>query len=241
MSTRLLMVEDDRVFATHLHRRLAADGILVDVVTTVAEGVVRAIDGQYAGVLLDMDLPDGSGLALLRRLRAGNHAVPVMVVSGIAGEDTIVRVLEAGADDYVTKPVTLRLLRARIRALLRRGGSSQGDAVHVGGLVVDSRQRAAWADGRMLDLTTLEFDLLARLAANAGTVLAREDLLTAVWGRQHDASSNVVDVAVSRLRRKLHGEGETGHAIPGIESVRGVGYALRPARIGNHDGSMTAG
>jgi DNA-binding response OmpR family regulator len=224
---RLLMVEDDQVFAAHVRRRLADDGIAVDHATTVGEGLARARSGAYAGVLLDIDLPDGSGLAVLRQLRAGNHAIPVMIVSGNASEETIVHLLEAGADDYVTKPVTLRLLRARIRALLRRGGAVQGDSTRVGALVVDHRQRAAWVSGRMLDLTVLEFDLLACLAQHAGVPQTRADLLEAVWKVRDASQSNVVDVTVGRLRRKLHAEAVVGEAMPEIEAVRGIGYVLR--------------
>lgn len=220
---RLLMVEDDALFANHVRRRLADDGIMVDHAPTLHDGLARACSGDYAGILLDIELPDGSGLTVLRELRAANHAVPVMIVSGVTNEETVIRVLEAGADDYVLKPVTLRMLRARIRALLRRGGSAHGDSARAGSLVVDHRQRAAWANGRMLDLTVLEFNLLSHLVTHCDEVQSRADLLERVWGKQSDAASNVVDVTVGRIRKELG----AGEGLPEIESIRGIGYVLR--------------
>lgn len=221
---RILLIEDDLDFALALARDLVPEGIRVDHAPLLAEGLALAERGEYRGVLLDLNLPDGNGLDVLRRLRALRHAVPVMIVSGVGAEDSVIGALEAGADDYVVKPISLSLLKARVHALLRRGGMSEGDAMRLGALVVDGRQRAAWAAGRALTLTTLEFDLLAHFAAHADETQSRGALAMAVWGRQlGEESSNFVDVAIGGLRRAL-GEGPD---LPSIESVRGVGYMLR--------------
>ncbi len=220
---RLLMVDDDAVFAGHLRRQLAGDGITVDVARNIEEGMRAIQTGAFDGVLLDLDLPDGDGVTVLRRLRARNHSVPVLIVSGNGSEETIIRLLECGADDFIVKPSSLAMLRARVRALLRRGGSAVGDSVRAGELVIDHRRREAWANGRLLTLSILEFNLLAHLVAQADVVQSRADLLQRVWGQQHATGSNVVDVTIGRLRKELGAE----PGLPSIEPVRGVGYVLR--------------
>lgn len=220
---RLLMVEDDAVFADQLSRHLAADGISVDVARSIDEGTRAIQAGTFDGVLLDLDLPDGDGVTVLRRLRASSHGVPVLVVSGNGDDTTIIRLLECGADDFVVKPASLAMVRARVRALLRRGGSSVGESVRVGELVVDLRRRQAWAAGRLLELSVLEFNLLAHLVTHAESVQSRDELLQRVWGQQHVTGSNVVDVTVGRIRKELGSD----EGLPQIEPVRGVGYVLR--------------
>ena len=226
---RLLHVEDDLTFATQLRRRMAPDGVAVDHAANVGEARRLLDTAAYAAVILDLQMPDGSGLEVLRLLRAAHHAVPVLVVSGLGSEETIIRVLEAGADDYLVKPVSLEMLRARIRALVRRGGGRHGDVLRLGPLVVDHEQREAWMAGTPLGLTTLEFNLLAYLTARPDQVQSRETLLGAVWGQTTSASegaSNVVDVTVGRLRRRL-AAGAAAPDAPTIEAVRGAGYVLR--------------
>lgn len=223
---RLLHVEDDLSLASLLRRRLAADGITIDHAPNVAAARGLLAHGDYAGVVLDLEMPDGSGLDVLRMLRAAHHAVPVLILSGAGNEATIIRLLEAGADDYLVKPVSLDLLRARIRAMVRRGGARHGDVLRLGALVVDLSQREAWSAGRPLGLTTLEFNLVAYLAARPNEVHARATLLTAVWGQQAEAAagaSNVVDVTIGRVRRRLGAAPD----LPTIEAVRGAGYVLR--------------
>jgi DNA-binding response OmpR family regulator len=223
---RLLHVEDDLALASLLRRRLAPDGITVDHAPNVAAARELLAHGDYTAVVLDLEMPDGSGLDVLRLLRASHHAVPVLVLSGAGSETTIIRLLEAGADDYLVKPVSLDLLRARIRAMVRRGGARHGDVLRVGALVVDLAQREAWVAGRPLGLSTLEFNLLAYLAARPNEVHARATLLTAVWGQQTEAAagaSNVVDVTIGRLRRRLGAAPD----VPTIGAVRGAGYVLR--------------
>jgi DNA-binding response OmpR family regulator len=220
---RILLVEDDKVLARQIQRGLALDGITVIHAPTVAEGQLLAQVDSFTAVILDLQMPDGTGLEVLRLLRAQDHAVPVLVLSGISREDVIIRVLDAGADDYMVKPASLDMLRARLRALIRRGTAAPSVVTRVGGLVVDAGRRQAWLDGRPLALSTLELSLLLHLAARAETPQTREALLRDVWGQQYHEGSNVVDVTVMRLRQRLGRSPTT----PSIEAVRGVGYVLR--------------
>jgi DNA-binding response OmpR family regulator len=221
---RILLVEDDRSLARLVQRRLAADGITVVHAPTVAEGQLLSQTDEFTAIILDLQMPDGTGLEVLRLVRAQDHAVPVMVMSGIDREDIIIRVLDAGADDYMAKPVSFDMLRARLRALVRRATGGGGSIVRIGGLVVDVGRRQAWLDGRPLTLSALELTLLAHLATHAESPQSRATLLRDVWGQQFHEGSNVVDVTVMRLRQRLGG----GPTTPTIEAVRGVGYVLRP-------------
>ena len=221
---RILLVEDDQLLARQLQRGLAADGTTVIHAPTVAEGQLLAQIDSFTAIVLDLQLPDGTGVEVLRLVRAQDHAVPVLVLSAIDREDVIIRVLDAGADDYVVKPVSLNLLQARLRALVRRGTVASTGVTRIGGLVVDAGRRQAWLDGRPIPLSALELSLLAHLAAHAETPQSRETLLRDVWGQQSHQGGNVVEVTVMRLRQRL-GSGPT---TPTIDTVRGVGYVLRP-------------
>jgi two-component system OmpR family response regulator len=221
---RILLVEDDQILARQLQRGLAVDGTTVIHAPTVAEGQLLAQVDTFTALILDLQMPDGTGVEVLRLVRAQDHAVPVLVFSAIDREDVIIRVLDAGADDYVVKPVSLNLLQARLRALVRRGTAATAGVTRIGGLVVDVGRRQAWLDGRPLPLSALELSLLAYLAAHAETPQSRETLLRDVWGQQSHQGGNVVEVTVMRLRQRL-GRGPT---TPVIDTVRGVGYVLRP-------------
>jgi two-component system OmpR family response regulator len=221
---RILLVEDDQILARQLQRGLAVDGTTVIHAPTVAEGQLLAQVDTFTALILDLQMPDGTGVEVLRLVRAQDHAVPVLVLSAIDREDVIIRVLDAGADDYVVKPVSLNLLQARLRALVRRGTAATAGVTRIGGLVVDVGRRQAWLDGRPLPLSALELSLLAYLAAHAETPQSRETLLRDVWGQQSHQGGNVVEVTVMRLRQRL-GRGPT---TPVIDTVRGVGYVLRP-------------
>jgi DNA-binding response OmpR family regulator len=220
---RILLVEDDQQLATLLQRRLAVDGVTVVHAPTVAEGQLLTEADAFTAIILDLQLPDGTGLEVLRVVRAQDHAVPVLVLSGIDREEVVIRVLDAGADDYVVKPVSLDLLRARLRALVRRGTAGVGAVTRLGALVVDAGRRQVWLDGVPLALTPLEFSLLSHLATHADVPQSRETLLRDVWGQGFHGGSNVVDVTIMRLRQRLGPEPPA----PTIETVRGVGYRLR--------------
>ena len=217
---RVLVVEDDESIAEPLVVGLRREGFDVSRAATAA----AALEADTSDVvLLDLRLPDGDGLDVCRELRARSD-VPIIVVTARGEESDRVAGLELGADDYVVKPFGLRELIARIRAVTRRAsGVRRGDAVlHVGDLVVDERARRAQLEGRELELTPKEFELLAALARDPGAALSRRRLLEEVWHTSWYGSAKTIDVHIAALRRKL------GDATL-IETVRGIGFRLRAA------------
>jgi len=214
---RILVVEDEDAISDPLTAGLRREGFAVERAATGA----AALDAAAADVvLLDLRLPDVDGLDVCRRLRERSD-VPIIVVTARGEESDRVVGLELGADDYVVKPFGLRELIARIRAVTRRTSRPAPLAqLHVGELVVDVRARRAQVDGRELELTPKEFDLLAALAADPGAAISRRRLLEEVWETSWYGSAKTIDVHVAALRRKL---GDPGW----IETVRGVGFRLR--------------
>jgi DNA-binding response OmpR family regulator len=220
---QLLLIEDDPAIRSALTRALTERGHGVRSAPTGMEGLQQAIDDRPDLVVLDLGLPDVDGCTLLQMLRAVS-SVPVIVATARDDERETVRALDAGADDYVVKPFAAEHLDARIRAVLRRGSTADTvAALTVGRLVVDPQARTATLDGRALDLSRLEFDLLAHLAARAGTVVSKRDLLADVWHLPYGGADKTVDVHLSWLRRKL---GETATEPVYLHTVRGVGVKL---------------
>jgi two-component system KDP operon response regulator KdpE len=219
----LLLIEDDAAIRTNLLKALRQRGHAVAASHTAMDGLQTALAERPDLVVLDLGLPDLDGRELLRMLRAVS-AVPVIVATARDDETEIVRVLDAGADDYVVKPFTAAQLDARVRAVLRRGAERSEPAVlTVGGLRIDPGARTATLDGAGLDLTPREFDLLHHLAARAGQVVTKRELLTEVWQVPYGGADKTVDVHLSWLRRKL---GETAQAPRYLHTVRGVGIRL---------------
>jgi DNA-binding response OmpR family regulator len=228
----LLLVEDDEATATFLADNLAADGFDVTVAPGVAEGW-RALEVRSLElVLLDLALADGSGLALLDRVRAADGAasrvdpaLPVIVVSGRGSELDRVRGFERGADDYVPKPFSYRELLARIRAVLRRADIRSGrGTLRVGDLVVDPLSREVRLAGREVQFSAKEFALLYALAADPARVFTKGELLHDVWGYATPGATRTLDTHACRIRQKLAG-GDRRYVI----TVRGVGYKLTEA------------
>ncbi|MFJ5993231.1 response regulator transcription factor [Lentzea sp. NPDC092896] len=219
----VLIVEDDATIRTAVIRALTEQGHVVSSAGTAMSGLQSAVTSRPDVVLLDLGLPDLDGREVLRMIRAVS-VVPIIVVTARADEAEIVRLLDAGADDYVVKPFGGAQLDARIRAVLRRTGSDQPEpAVTVGSLVVDARARSASLDGAPLDLTPREFDLLHYLAVRAGAVVSKRELLTEVWKQPYGGADKTVDVHLSWLRRKL---GETAQEPRYLHTVRRVGVRL---------------
>ncbi|BCJ51012.1 DNA-binding response regulator [Actinoplanes sp. NBRC 14428] len=219
----LLLIEDDAAIRTTLLRALRERGHAVAASHTAMDGLQTALAERPDLVVLDLGLPDLDGRELLRMLRAVS-AVPVIVATARDDETEIVRVLDAGADDYIVKPFTAAQLDARVRAVLRRGGTGPGEAaLTVGGLRIDAGARTATLDGASLDLTPREFDLLHHLATRAGQVVSKRELLNEVWQIPYGGADKTVDVHLSWLRRKL---GETAQEPRYLHTVRGVGVRL---------------
>ncbi|WP_341719298.1 response regulator transcription factor [Micromonospora sp. FIMYZ51] len=222
---RLLLIEDDLTIRTPLVRALRERGHAVAAASTAMTGLRDALDDRPDLVVLDLGLPDLDGRELLRMLRAVS-AVPVIVATARDDETEIVRVLDAGADDYVVKPFTAAQLDARIRAVLRRGPGGAADedpTIMIGGLRIDPRSRQVSLDGEPVELTPREFDLLRHLASRTGEVVTKRELLTEVWQIPYGGADKTVDVHLSWLRRKL---GESAQQPRYLHTVRGVGVRL---------------
>jgi DNA-binding response OmpR family regulator len=222
---RILVVEDDRKVASFLERGLREEGYSVDVAYDGEDGRLKAHVHDYDLLLLDVMLPGISGLELVRDLRAREKATPVLMLTARDSEDDVVTGLDAGADDYLTKPFGFDELLARVRALLRRGGAARPDRLIYGDVELDRVKHEASRAGSKLDLTPKEFRLLEFFLLNPERVVRRTELLEKVWDLTFDPMSNVVDVHMGHLRRKLRAASDD----PLIQTVRGVGYMLREA------------
>lgn len=225
----ILVVEDDPAIRRALTQGLVERGHAVLTCTAGLPALQSVLDHKPDVVLLDLGLPDVPGLEVLKMVRAVS-SVPVLVVTAQDDDRTIVDALDSGADDYVVKPFGIEQVAARVRAVLRRGGSNVSrDPLVVGGLVVDPRTRTATLDGRPLSLSRKEFELLLALASRHGEVVTKRDLLVEVWQHAYGGGERTVDVHLSWLRRKL---GETAAAPRYLHTVRGVGVRLvDPAEV----------
>lgn len=225
MSMNILLVEDDGVFAQGMAEELRG---FDHTVTVAADGreALAAVDSQpFDAVVLDRMLPRIDGISVLERLRSGNMTLPVIMLSALGRSVEKVEGLEAGADDYVVKPIAAVELNARLLALVRARGWTAGsaDTIRAGDIVVSPTRFRAWRAGTAIDLGKLEFKLLNEFVANADTVLTRAMLVERVWGYDFAPTTNIVDVYVRHLRVKLTADGGEDP----ILTVRGVGYMLR--------------
>lgn len=219
---RVLLIEDDRMLARLVERMLGEAGYAVDVTRSAEEGRHLATSVDYDAILLDLELPDRNGLDVVRELRREGRATPVLIMTGRDEDDDIVRGLDAGADDYLTKPIGNEVLKARLRAAVRRGGASRTEQLTLGGLVLNRLTRQVFGEGREVALTPKEFAMLEHLLLHAEEVVPRSELLEHVWNMRFDPGSNVVDAHVARLRQKLRAVLEH----PEIRTVRGVGFMI---------------
>ena len=221
--TTILVVEDDPGIRTALTRGLTDLGHVVVTAARGLDALQEMVSAPPDAVLLDLGLPDVDGLQVLAMLR-GVSSVPVIVITARDDDSMIVRALDAGADDYVVKPFGVEHVAARLRAVLRRVGTDSAEGpVAVGGLVIEPRTREVRLDGRPLDLSRKEFDLLLLLASRPGEVVTKRELLAEVWQQAYGGGDRTVDVHLSWLRRKL---GETAAAPHYLHTVRGVGVRL---------------
>jgi DNA-binding response OmpR family regulator len=218
LSQRILLVEDEPRLSSFLVKGLKAGGFAVSLAEDGGTALAKADDEEFDLVILDLGLPDLDGLDVLAALRRRELGLPVLILTARDDVDDKVQGLDEGADDYMTKPFRFEELLARVRARLRAGGTTEVTILSAGGIELDLRTRTATSGDGRIELTAREFTMLETFLRHAGQVLSREQLLSHVWGYDYDPGSNVVDVYVGYLRRKLP-EGA-------IDTVRGMGYRL---------------
>ena len=222
---RILIAEDDAKLADMLARSLREAVYAVDVAPDGERALTQAAVTPYDALVLDVGLPRRDGLEVSSALRARGVRTPILMLTARDAVDDRVAGLDAGADDYLTKPFSVRELLARMRALLRRMPELLPVTLVVGDLVLDTRTHTAARAGRTIPLTAKEYALLEYLARHAGRVVGRAELTEHLWDENHDPFSNVIEVFINRLRKKVDG----GHATPLIQTRRGAGYLIAPA------------
>lgn len=222
---RILIVDDDHAILNLMKRVLSDEAYAIDLASTGEEARTLALVHDYDGIILDLNLGDRHGFEILQELRRAGRRTPVMLYSGKGDSATIVRGLDAGADDFIVKPVSNDELRARVRTLVRRGASSRvGEQVTVGNLILNRLTRRITCQGEDLAITATEMRLLEHLMLHAGETVTRSELHDKIWDMHFDPSSNVIDAHVARLRKKL----ETAGASAEIATRRGIGFVLSP-------------
>lgn len=221
---RILIVEDDAALASFVRKGLEAEHYAVDAITDGEHGRAMALEFDYDLVVLDLNLPGIDGISLLKSLRQRKPSVPVMILTARSRVEDRVLCLDTGADDYLVKPFSFLELSARARALLRRSHLPSESVLTVRDLRLDRVERRVERSGRRIELTTKEFALLEYLMRNAGRRLTRAMIIEHVWNLTFDSTTNVVDVYINYLRRKV----DDGFTPPLIHTVRGVGYQLSP-------------
>jgi two-component system OmpR family response regulator len=221
---RLLVIEDDPETAEQLVESLATSGYQVDLAVDGNDGLSRGCSADYAVMAIDRMLPGIDGITVIRRMREAGVVTPALIVSALGEVDDRVRGLRAGGDDYLVKPFAFAELLARVEALARRSATVVKETVlRVGDLVLDLMSRTAHRGGRQIELLPREFQVLEYLVRNEGHVVPRAMLLQHVWDLHFDPTTNILDVYVGRVRRKVDGQ----HDYPLIHTVRGVGFCVR--------------
>ncbi|MFF2331659.1 MULTISPECIES: response regulator transcription factor [unclassified Streptomyces] len=220
---RMLIIEDERELAAAIADGLAAEGFVADVAHDGPEGLWRALNEPYDVILLDIMLPGLSGYEVLKRLRAAKIWTPVLMLTAKDGEYDEADALDLGADDYLSKPFSYVVLVARLRALLRRGAPARPAVLAVDDLALDPARRRCRRGNRDIDLTAREFTLLEYLLRHPDEVISKTDILTHVWDEHFDGDTNIVEVYIGYLRRKIDAPFDRLT----IETVRGAGYRLR--------------
>ncbi|MGA6158696.1 response regulator transcription factor [Stenotrophomonas sp. NPDC087984] len=221
---RILVVEDDRRLAELLRRGLTGEGFAVDLAYEGLRGLELAMENAYDAAVVDVMLPGINGFRLCARVRAAGVWTPVLMLTAKDGEYDEAEGLDTGADDYVTKPFSFVALTARLRALIRRGQRERPAAFEVGDLHIDPAARRCRRGEAVLALTAREFSVLEYLACRRGEVVAKTEVLEHVWDNDFDGDTNIVEVYISALRRKI----DAPFGVHTIQTVRGCGYRLEP-------------
>jgi heavy metal response regulator len=219
---RVLVVEDEKKLADVIKRGFVEDGYSVDVISDGLDALHTAETTPYDLVILDVMLPGMDGMEICRRLRQQNNNTPILMLTARDTVEDRVAGLDSGADDYLVKPFAFAELLARARALLRRESSSRNPRIQIGSLVLDTRTREVWRDERRIELTTKEYAILEYLMRRPNAVITRTMLEEGVWDYDYDGMSNVIDVYMRRLRKKI---GDEEGSL--IQTLRGAGYRLR--------------
>ena len=222
-SMRILVVEDEKKLASFLRKGLVEESFVVDLVYDGGEALDRILGEAYDAIILDIMLPQRDGLSILREMRRRHVSTPVLLLSARGNVYERVEGLNLGADDYLPKPFSMMEVVARIRALLRRASDEHATVMQVADLSLNVVMREATRGGHKVDLTNREFALLEYLMAHAGRVINKTALCEHVWEHHFDTGTNVVEVCMQRLRRKI----DEGHSHKLLQTIRGTGYSLR--------------
>jgi two-component system, OmpR family, copper resistance phosphate regulon response regulator CusR len=224
---RLLLVEDDPHIARLVAKGLREQAYAVDVATTGEDALYQADINTYDLILLDVMIPEPNGFQVCRKIRASGKRMPILMLTARDAVDDRITGLDHGADDYLTKPFEFRELLARLRALLRRSGELRPPRIAVGDMVLDTAAQSVSRGGRAIPLTAKEYALLEFLARNAGRVVGRAEIAEHVWDETFDPFSNLIEVYVNRVRRKI----DAGSRKPLLQTRRGAGYVLGSGEV----------
>ena len=220
---KILVVEDEKKVAGFIKRGLEEDQYQVTVTHDGADGLKQALEGDFSLVILDVMLPKKDGLTIVRELREAGKRIPVLILTAKASTEDVVSGLDAGSDDYLTKPFAFSELTARVRALLRRDGQDRGAEIAFADLRLDPVSHKVWRGKTEIELTAKEYGLLEYLMRNTNTVLSRAMIADHVWDYAFDSFTNIIDVYVNYLRKKV----DKDYPVKLIHTVRGQGYVMR--------------
>lgn len=220
---RLLVVEDQKDLNEIIVRKLTNEHYSVDACYTGDDALDFIRCAEYDGIILDIMLPGTTGIGVLREMRASGNNTPVLLLTAMGTVEDRIAGLDAGADDYLVKPFDFNELLARVRAIVRRGGERAGNVISSGDLTLDSASRTVTRGGQEIKLTAKEFDILEYLMQNQGRVLSRDKLSNHIWNYDYDGGSNVIDVYMYHLRRKIDRDFDEKK----IQTVKGAGYMIK--------------
>ncbi len=221
---KLLIVEDKKSICQTIAKHLKDEGYTVDACFDGADALAYIEGTEYDAIILDIMLPGVDGITVLRTIRSQKLKTPVLLLTAKSSVEDKVKGLDSGADDYLTKPFSLEELSARIRVMIRRGGAERVDNVlSCGPLSLDTHKKTAFRDGREITLTAKEYAILEYLLHNKGIVLSRDKLMNHIWNYDYEGSSNIIDVYIRTLRKKI----DAGCGQKLIQTVRGIGYVIK--------------